>query len=177
MIKRYSFYKVLIIFNISFFCGVLEAKLPTDKENFRELSWEDLVPSDAPDTSPAVVDHGGGSDQAIDPLSALMNASEAPVVNALNDQWVRLPGFVVPLELDEEKGVTEFLLVPYFGACIHVPPPPSNQIVHVKMPEGLGQVDIYFPFWISGKLLVSAAKTDLALAGYTMTGYSVEPFE
>jgi hypothetical protein len=50
----------------------------------------------------------------------------------LDGQNIRLPGYIVPLEVSEEGRTTEFLLVPYFGACIHVPPPPSNQIVHVK---------------------------------------------
>lgn len=64
--------------------------------------------------------------------AAKQDMPNAPVVKALDGQNIRLPGYIVPLEVSEEGRTTEFLLVPYFGACIHVPPPPSNQIVHVK---------------------------------------------
>ena len=52
---------------------------------------------------------------------------------SLNGQYVKLPGYVVPLESDAGGLLSEFLLVPYYGACIHVPPPPSNQIVYVRL--------------------------------------------
>lgn len=66
-------------------------------------------------------------------------------------QTVRMPGYLLPLELDGNLAV-EFLLVPTVGACIHTPPPPANQIVHVRYPAGYPTQSLYSPVWISGKL-------------------------
>ena len=102
-------------------------------EAARELSWDDLVPAGTGHLygmPPA--QHNGlqSEDQApANPLTQSM--ANAPTVAELDGQEVKLPGYVVPLNVDPSQRVTEFLLVPYFGACIHVPPPPSNQIVHV----------------------------------------------
>jgi hypothetical protein len=63
----------------------------------------------------------------------------------------KLPGYIVPLEVSEEGRTTEFLLVPYYGACIHVPPPPSNQIVHIFSEMGVRVEDLYQPYWIEGR--------------------------
>jgi hypothetical protein len=76
------------------------------------------------------------------------------VVKALDGQQVKLPGYIVPLEVSEEGRTTEFLLVPYYGACIHVPPPPSNQIVHIFSEMGVRVEDLYQPYWIEGKMQV-----------------------
>jgi hypothetical protein len=76
----------------------------------------------------------------------------APGNPALDGQAVRIPGYLVLLE-DGKDGITEFLLVPYFGACVHSPPPPANQIIHVlpKSPaKGLRSMDAV---WISGTLV------------------------
>ncbi|MFP3457944.1 DUF3299 domain-containing protein, partial [Psychrobacter sp. SIMBA_152] len=72
---------------------------------------------------------------------------DAPVVEALDGKKVRIPGYVVQLEGDADN-VTEFLLVPYFGACIHVPPPPPNQIIHVEYAEGVPYENTYDAVWI-----------------------------
>jgi len=74
---------------------------------------------------------------------------------AVNEQLlgklVRLPGYVLPLEVKDYKAV-EFLLVPTVGACIHTPPPPANQLVHVRYPQGLEVKGMYQPVWIQGHL-------------------------
>ncbi len=74
---------------------------------------------------------------------ARQQAPDAPVVKELDGQQVKLPGYIVPLEVSEEGRTTEFLLVPYYGACIHVPPPPSNQIVHIFSEMGVRVEDLY----------------------------------
>ncbi len=101
----------------------------------------------------------------------------APVVKALDGIEVRLPGYIVPLEVSEDGLVREFLLVPYYGACIHVPPPPSNQIVYVRGGKGVKVDELYQPFWIIGTLSVKAVESDLAEAGYQMQASSIEPYE
>jgi hypothetical protein len=83
----------------------------------------------------------------------------------------------VPLDVTDDGKVTEFLLVPYFGACIHVPPPPSNQIVLVKYAKGVQMDALYQPFWIRGPLKVESSSSELAEAGYQMSADDVYPYE
>ncbi|RKF13278.1 DUF3299 domain-containing protein [Alginatibacterium sediminis] len=81
-------------------------------------------------------------------------ATQSAVVSINKDivgKDIRIPGFVVPLETKGEL-ITEFLLVPYMGACIHYPPPPANQIVYVQSDEGVMLEDIWEPVWIEGRL-------------------------
>jgi hypothetical protein len=101
---------------------------------------------------------------------------DAPVVEAYNGQNVKIPGFVVPLEGTATE-TTEFLLVPYFGACIHVPPPPSNQIVHVKFDQGVPIDSLYDAVWVSGVLSTQGWSGDIATVGYTLKGIEVTPFD
>ena len=131
-----------------------------------ELFWEDLVPKDyiAPETT---INHGGGMTQP---------SLDAPIVPSLNGKLVKIPGFVVPLEGDSEL-TTEFLLVPYFGACIHVPPPPPNQIVYVKFSKGVPIANLYDAVWVSGTLTTAKWQGDLATVGYSLTGISISQYD
>jgi hypothetical protein len=90
------------------------------------------------------------------------------VVAEMDGKMIRLPGFIVPLEYKSEQIVTKFFLVPYFGACIHVPPPPPNQIILVDYPKGLKLESIYDPFWLSGKLKVVLTENDVAISSYSL---------
>ena len=102
-------------------------------------------------------------------------ADQAPTNPALAGQLIRIAGFVVPLE--EMRGeIREFLLVPYFGACIHSPPPPANQIIHVKnarQSTGLRSMDIV---WVTGKLQIDRADTMMGVSGYHVSADSVAPY-
>ena len=101
----------------------------------------------------------------------------------LLDQSVRIPGYLLPLEINDQKAV-EFLLVPTVGACIHTPPPPANQMVHVRYPGGFAIEGLYTPIWVNGKLLAeNKAQTVRYVDGearvetsYTMTADTVEPY-
>lgn len=86
-----------------------------------------------------------------------------------NNRPVRLPGYVVPLSYNDKQEVTEFFLVPYFGACIHVPPPPPNQILYVSYPKGFALPDLYTPFWVEGTLKIATHEHELGIASYSMT--------
>ena len=108
------------------------------------------------------------------------------IVEELNGQRVRIPGYLLPLEMSETK-VKEFLLVPYVGACIHVPPPPPNQIVHVNIvtKEGYRVKSLYEPVWVSGELSAKSMVKELYLVdgsagvniGYTMKANRIEPYK
>jgi hypothetical protein len=90
-------------------------------------------------------------------LMAKRKLLQTSIVEELNGQRVRIPGYLLPLEVSDTK-VKEFLLVPYIGACIHVPPPPQNQIVHVKiiLKEGYRVKTMYEPVWVSGEISVKS---------------------
>ena len=104
-------------------------------------------------------------------------AANEKMVATLNGQHIRLPGYIVPLEVSEEGRTTEFLLVPYFGACIHVPPPPSNQIVHVRSEIGVKLEELYQPYWIEGQMQVKPSTSELADAGYQMDAEKIYIYE
>jgi hypothetical protein len=110
---------------------------------------------------------------------------QTAIVGDLNGRLVRIPGYLLPLEIIGTK-VTEFLLVPYIGACIHVPPPPPNQIVYVKIvKKGYHHKGLYDPVWVTGKMSVKSMTRDLYLVdgsadiniGYAMEARQVEPYE
>jgi uncharacterized protein len=156
-----------------------------DAVQAEEIDWDRLIPVD---WQPETLLEGFDLD-AIDELddedpraTALMDKlmqlwAEAPVVEELDGLEVRLPGFVVPLELDERK-MSEFLLVPYYGACIHVPPPPANQTIHVVAPEGREYVgELFDTVWVTGTLRVIRTSSDLADAGYRIEVTAIEPYE
>jgi hypothetical protein len=95
----------------------------------------------------------------------------------MDGRAVRIPGFIVPLEFDGEQTITEFFLVPYFGACLHMPPPAPNQIIHVRYEKGLELEALYYPFWISGVLTASLIENDMATAAYAIEMDSYEAYQ
>ncbi|MFI8335192.1 DUF3299 domain-containing protein [Pseudomonas taetrolens] len=147
----------------------------------RELTWSEMVPPDAPSEAPDMAPmHDLSQLGNLDPEAApaaRQGMPNAPVVPALDGQVIRLPGYIVPLEVNEEGRTTDFLLVPYFGACIHVPPPPSNQIVHVTSKEGVKLDELYQPYWIVGAMQVKPSTSDLADAGYQMDAQKILVYE
>jgi uncharacterized protein len=101
------------------------------------------------------------------------SAPPAPIVAELNGKRVRLGGYVVPLDFDATK-VTEFLLVPFVGACIHVPPPPANQIIFVKLSAGFEVGGTFDPVTVTGKLSAAQTFTGLAETGYSIDAETVQ---
>lgn len=147
-----------------------------------ELEWEALIPKDwRLDDLMAEYDAGDLSDD--DPRAReLMEKlekfwKEAPVVHDYDGTLVKLPGFVVPLETDA-KTIQEFLLVPYYGACIHTPPPPANQTVYVVTDEGHAyEGELFDTVWVTGTLRVDKLSSELGDAGYRIEARLVEPYE
>lgn len=156
--------------------------LPLAAAEVRELTWAEMVPPDAPPqaTEPAAIHDLSQLADALAAESApaaTQQSPAAPVVEALDGQTVKLPGYIVPLDVTEEGRVVEFLLVPFFGACIHVPPPPSNQIVHVTSELGVLMDALYQPFWVEGPLKVEQTSSELAEAGYQMQAEKIYTYE
>lgn len=157
------------------------APAPASPQNFRTISWDDLIP---PDWNPMEVfkglDLGRMQDsdprtmEALERMKAEWNA--APANRKLNGAAIRIPGFVVPLDNGGGK-VREFLLVPYFGACIHVPPPPANQIIHVVPDKPLNKGRTMDAVWVSGTLEIARTDSWMGNSGYRMKAVRVEPYE
>ncbi len=162
--------------------AAVETSSATDTDPVLELEWDALIP---PDFLPEKLMERYNIDDLADDdprAEALMSEMEeqwrnAPAVEALDDSRVKLPGFVVPLESDGD-GVTDFLLVPYFGACIHVPPPPANQIVYVESRGPEAKVRAEFDtVWVTGRLRVERTEASMGAAGYRLAASLVEPYE
>ena len=153
--------------------------------NVTEIGWEDLIPSDFQQPENPYITM---SQEEIDKLldgSEESNAKRAmleaefnfaPVVPELDGKRVRLPAYITPLEFQGESLIKEFLLVPYVGACMHVPPPPSNQIVHVQSPEAVEFRGMYEPVWATGVIRTETVKSDLAESGYRLDVEHLEPY-
>jgi uncharacterized protein len=90
---------------------------------------------------------------------------------------VKVPGFMVPLE-DEDEFAVEFLLVPYVGACIHTPPPPPNQIVMVKMLDGKKtKISFWDPVWVHGKLEIQNVRSPYGDVSFKLSAVQIEPYK
>ena len=104
------------------------------------------------------------------------NGKQTDTLKKLDGKLVRIPGFVVPLDDFQEDGA-EFLLVPYYGACVHTPPPPPNQIVMVEM-EGKKSIkmNLFDAVWMSGRLKIASVESPYGTVGYQLVGIKVEPY-
>ena len=166
----------------------------TDTDNlvFETIEWPDLMPPEIlaillnPPEYIAEIEDGSAEDQISSQIKSGAKQSEedayqqalvsTDVNEALDGALIRIPGFVVPLEFDEEQTISQFFLVPYFGACLHMPPPPPNQIILVNAPKGIQMSALYDPFWIEGQLSTSFQENDMATSAYAMQLQRIEPY-
>lgn len=119
-------------------------------------------------------------------VQAKIKEIQTSIVKELDGQLVRMPGYLLPLEVSSAK-VTEFLLVPYVGACIHAPPPPPNQIIYVKAAQdnGYESKKIFEPVWVTGVISVKSMSKELYLVdgssgidiGYSMQANKIKPYK
>ncbi len=152
-------------------CTLTSAYALADTSSAIKLDWLDLIPenerSQFDQYGMPVIDHSG---------SAAKQSQSGSVRTELNGSKVKIPGFVVPLEGDANT-LTEFLLVPYFGACIHVPPPPPNQIIYVNFPKGAPVQQLWDVVYIVGTLKTATVTTELAQTGYIIEGEAIEEYD
>lgn len=99
------------------------------------------------------------------------------VVSSLNGMKIRIPGYVVPLDFNAESKYKEFLLVPYFGACLHTPPPPPNQIIFVTSKDGVEVPNIQEPYWLEGVMSTGEFSSDLADTAYEVALTDLEKYD
>ncbi|MDF0596521.1 DUF3299 domain-containing protein [Psychromarinibacter halotolerans] len=150
--------------------GLLPA--PLRAEDVVELEWRDLLPEGEPalpEELAGVVDHSAGDLASQQPPASGIRTD-------LNGKIVKLSGFIVPLDY-EGTGVSVFMLVPYVGACIHVPPPPANQLVLVTTTDQPYESDgLFEPVTVTGMFGAAATSTQLAEIGYAISADTVEAY-
>ncbi|KPX44575.1 Uncharacterized protein ALO68_00365 [Pseudomonas syringae pv. helianthi] len=171
--RRFLLMTLLLLSALS---GVAHAQLP-------ETDWLELMPKSDQKALEAMPEIDHNSPEAMgtfDSKGGLKQSKGLPAVMystktvpAMNGKTIRLGGYPVPLETDAKGHSTLFFIVPYPGACIHVPPPPPNQLVLVRYPKGLKLDDIYTPLWVEGTLKIEKVSNDLADAAYAMDASKV----
>lgn len=161
-LKALKFFPLLLLF----------AVVPlAAQDEVRELEWLDLMPEEEFNAwldDVASIDHS--SFFMAEPFQSFVTIPELDGIKA------RIPGFVVPIETDGRGNLKEFFLVPFFGACIHVPPPPANQIIFARLREPIPMVNIWDAFWMEGVLNIEEINNDTAASAYTMDVTRLELF-
>lgn len=137
-----------------------------------DLQWSDLLPGDDTATLPPALQGLIEHDQA---ASAAGQPQSTGVRTDWNGETVRMSGFVVPLEYSG-TGVTAFILVPYVGACIHVPPPPANQLVLVTTAKPYENDSLFEPVTVTGMFGTASTSTQLAEIGYALSADRIAPY-
>ncbi len=147
----------------------------------KDIEWGDLSPPLSPQAQAAAAQLNAMidtmSDQEIATAMALIDENGTELIQALDGETVSLEGYLVPLDFEATEAKA-FVLVPYMGACIHVPPPPPNQVVFIEYEEGIPmeelEKNIWMPFRVTGDLRAAPAKTDLADVGYQMFAKKIQ---
>lgn len=159
---------------------------------YQEIEWPDLMPKEdlealmnPPEYLDDIAD-GSEEDTLDDNLKMQREEADDPYQKALvstrviaefDKRKIRLPGFIVPLDFDDHQIITTFLLVPFFGACIHYPPPPPNQIIFATYEPGLSLDDLSDAFFVEGTIFTELKEHDLATSAYSMTIDRILPYE
>jgi hypothetical protein len=142
----------------------------------QEIDWRDLLPEadrkhyspNAP--APVHGTLGEGGPPALQTITTTVNAD-------LDQARVRLPGFIVPIGEPKNGVVREFYLVPYIGEDIHVPPPPSNQMVYVRSATGIEAEAVHEAYWVTGKMRVETRSTPLGTSAYALVADKIEQYQ
>ena len=131
-------------------------------DNAADIDWLELMPPEDIKKLQEIppVDHSG--------FVSAEQFMSFNTVKELDGRKGRIAGYIVPIDTNEKGELTSFFLVPYFGACIHVPPPPPNQIILGKLAEPIPMTDLYSPYWIDGTLRIERSDNELGASAYTM---------
>lgn len=140
-------------------------------EDVIDLEWKDLLPQGQTTIPPSL--------RSILPHDESDLAASQPQSTGVRTDWngriVRLRGFIVPIDY-EGTGVTVFILVPYVGACVHVPPPPANQLVFVTTSDPYESKGLFEPVNVTGMFGSASMSTQLADIGYALSADLIEPY-
>jgi hypothetical protein len=156
----------------------------TQAADYEEIDWVALMPEDdlsallnRPEFLNDIAD-GSAADSVDDFASKQLEDEQAQryqqalvstrVIEAFDGKAIRIPGFIVPLEQNDEQKATAFFVVPYFGACLHMPPPPPNQILYVEYKEGIAVENLYDPYWFEGTVKIDNHESALGTSAYSL---------
>lgn len=176
----------LVAFSAQAFFWKSEAEQSTESATARVIGWEDLVPAGfIPPANPLdqmsteqvdkLFDGSEESKKELEEIQEML--AYAPTVQELDGEQVKIPAYVVPLDYDGQTNLKEFLLVPYYGACVHTPPPPANQVVHAHAEQTITVEDTYNPVWAIGTIKTETIQSDLAESGYQLDVQRIEPYD
>ena len=149
----------------------------------REIGWEELLPEGEEERLAQLYQqqmallYSGGPIAEGSAADQMIQIGTFNTVKELNEIKVRIPGYTVPFEFGANAEITEFLLVPYYGACLHAPPPPPNQTVFAMTDEPIRLRDLAQAVWIEGTLYTQTQESELADAAYTIRVDRVETYE
>lgn len=138
-----------------------------------EITWDDLLPPGVPYSE---IIGEGEIDEASDTWNPIYDANGVKLNEDLDDAYIKMPGYIIPLDLSAE-GVTEFMLVPYVGACIHTPPPPANQLVMVNAAQPWPSDNLWDAVWVTGRMHTRLQSTELGQTGYAIVADAMEVYE
>lgn len=139
----------------------------------RQITWDDLIP---PGVEYSQIIGEGELDEVNDLWNPIYDENAFKLNEELNGAYVKMPGFIIPFNLTSE-GVTEFMLVPYTGACIHTPPPPANQLVMVNSAIPWPSDQLWDPVWVTGTMRTHLQSTNLGETGYAISADHTEVYE
>ncbi|MDM7860437.1 DUF3299 domain-containing protein [Alteromonas sp. ASW11-36] len=185
LLTSFAAFSVVLLFSFN-----IQAE---DKVEYQTIEWIELLPIDDLNVylNPPELLSGIEDGSSMDNMSTLNDLKDVDedtkrfyevlksdrVVSELENKAIRIPGFVVPLANDENNLVTEFFVVPYFGACLHLPPPAPNQILYSKTDEGFELDSLQQPFWFEGTLKIEQSETDLGISAYRLMLDSLQLYE
>ena len=174
----------LSIMLLSVTCTTFSVAEESATSSYEEIDWVALMPEDdlsalmnRPEFLNDIAD--GSAEDSLDSFASQMLEDEQAqryqsalvstrVIDAFDGKAIRIPGFIVPLEQNEEQLATTFFVVPYFGACLHMPPPPPNQILFVEFEEGVEVENLYDPFWFEGTIKIENHESALGTSAYSL---------
>ena len=136
----------------------------------REITWDDLIPPGVP-YSEIIAE--GELDEENDYWRPIFDENSTKLNPALADAYIKMPGFIIPIDISGD-GVTSFILVPYVGACIHVPPPPPNQLVFVSTKVPWPSERLWEAVWVTGTMQNKVQYTEVADTGYELEADRIE---
>jgi hypothetical protein len=162
----------LIFFGLVSFVDAVATEYEATEEDFVrwENAWDRLIPAGTYDFVP----QDFGYELLFNPtFQSQLDAAGRVIDTALEGQRIELAGFMVPIEV-KGQSVSQFLLVPEAGQCIHVPPPPLNQTLLVDATNAPTELrDLYEPVIVSGRLSVVTQRFEIAESGYTLVDVTV----
>jgi hypothetical protein len=138
----------------------------------REITWDDLLP---PGLAYSEIIGEGEIDESNDTWNPIYDANAIKLNEDLNGTYIKMPGFIIPFDVSAE-GVTNFMLVPYVGACVHTPPPPANQLVMVNAAKPWPGDELWNPVWVTGTMRTQLQSTKLGQTGYSISADDMEVY-